>query len=82
MPQYTDDGGAMFNICPCCGFQAGFDDDAILEPLTIEEYRLRWVKSGANWFSYYHKKPDDFNLERQLLNIGIRLNEISKEINE
>lgn len=76
MPQYTEDGGAMFNICPCCGFQAGFDDDAKNEPITIEEYRIQWVKSGAPWFASSTKKPYDYNLREQLMRINVKLEEI------
>lgn len=74
-PQY-ENGFAMQTICPCCGFQSGFDDDAINEPVTIEEYRVRWVKAGAVWFSSNTKQPTDFNLRLQLKSIHVNLEDI------
>ncbi|NQX63266.1 hypothetical protein [Paenibacillus qinlingensis] len=76
MPQYTPNGEPMFNICPCCGFQSGFDDAAIAEPLTIVEYRIQWVKLGAPWFSSRTKKPDVYNLQQQLKRINVKLEDI------
>ncbi len=58
-PQY-EDGFAMQTICPCCGFQSGFDD-ASLEPFTIEEYRVKWIKLGSPLFSSSVSKPKGLN---------------------
>ena len=74
-PQY-EKGFPMFTVCPCCGFESGFDDDAILETLTIEEFRIRWVKVGSPWFSTSNKKPNNFNLREQLKRINAKLEEI------
>lgn len=74
-PQY-ENGFPAQTICPCCGFQSGFDDDAILEPLTFEEYRMRWVKLGAPWFSSSTNKPDVYNLREQLKRINVKLEDI------
>ncbi|MVQ37632.1 hypothetical protein GON05_23700 [Paenibacillus sp. MAH-34] len=73
MPQYMENGLPMFNICDCCGFQAGFDDDAKNEPESIEQYRKRWVDYGSNWFSSKPSKPQGWNLEEQLKKIGVDL---------
>lgn len=62
----------MFTICPCCGFESGFHDDAKHEPVSINEYRIGWIKSGAPWLSSSNpKKPEDFDLKNQLEKIGI-----------
>jgi hypothetical protein len=45
--QYTEDGGPMFNICPCCGFQSGYHD--LDREITIDEYRKVWLEEGAKW---------------------------------
>jgi hypothetical protein len=71
-PQY-ENGFPTHTICPCCGFQSGFDDDAFNEPVTIEEYRIRWIKNGAVWFSTKPKQPSDYNLRQQLKNIDVKL---------
>ncbi|MGG4143832.1 hypothetical protein ABEW34_11910 [Paenibacillus algorifonticola] len=46
-PQRDELGYATQCICPCCGFQSGFHDDAMNEPMTIEEFRDLWIREGA-----------------------------------
>jgi ribosomal protein L37AE/L43A len=36
-----------FLICPCCGVEFGYDDANV----SHTELRLRWLGSGAPWFS-------------------------------
>ncbi|MBP1988672.1 hypothetical protein [Paenibacillus eucommiae] len=67
-PQYTSDGKPMYNICPCCGFQSGFDDDD--RGMTFEEYRKAWLSEGANWFNQ-KSKPSGWELKAQLKNINL-----------
>ncbi|WP_255298403.1 hypothetical protein [Brevibacillus dissolubilis] len=64
-PQY-ENGYATQTICPCCGFQVGFHDDAMEDPYTIEEFREEWIKHGATWYSKYHPEPADFDGKKQL----------------
>ncbi|KMZ41849.1 hypothetical protein AC624_12530 [Bacillus sp. FJAT-27238] len=64
-PQYTDDGGPMFNICPCCGFQSGYHD--LDREITIEDYRKMWIEGGALW--KHQPEPQDWNKEIQLRRI-------------
>jgi hypothetical protein len=72
--QYNSEGGwPTFCVCPCCGFESGFDDDAKNEPQTIEEYRDYWIKLGSMWFSPSTKKPKDWNLKTQLKQINVEL---------
>ncbi|WP_458119807.1 hypothetical protein [Paenibacillus sp. Z6-24] len=70
-PQYVE-GVPSYEICPCCGFQAGFDDDAASYPQTIPEYRAGWLKHDAPWFSS-RGKPVNWNLQEQLKNINFEL---------
>lgn len=64
-PQYTDDGGPMFNICPCCGFQSGYHD--LDREITIEDYRKMWIEGGALW--KHQPEPQNWNKEMQLRRI-------------
>lgn len=42
-------------ICPCCTWQAGFEDDD--QGYTFETYREKWISDGTPWF--YGEKPKD-----------------------
>lgn len=59
-------GEPSFNICPCCGFEYGFDDMNC--GYTFESYRNKWINDGAKWFSK-KEKPRNWNLEEQLKNL-------------
>jgi hypothetical protein len=64
-----DNGSASFEICSCCGFQFGFDDDD--QGYSFESYREDWIKRGFPFFSS-HKKPPIWNVEamqQQLRNL-------------
>ncbi len=79
--------GSM-EICPCCGTEFGHDISYGM-PGGVEkricELRANWINRGCPWFDekavsagleYITKKPVDWNLEKQLANIGVS---ISKE---
>ncbi|MGG4183556.1 hypothetical protein ABEW24_09295 [Paenibacillus jamilae] len=70
-PQWDKHGFPTHEICNCCGFESGFDDDAKDIPESIEEYRIRWLSEGANWFSSSKTKPLDWNLAIQLKRINV-----------
>lgn len=67
-PQYLEHGEPNFSICPCCGWESGFDD--LDRGLTFEEYRKGWIKEGAEWLNI-DKKPDNWDLKRQLARINV-----------
>lgn len=57
---YDENGDASFEICSCCGFQFGVDDDVEIEDgifLSRSEahylYRANWLKDGAKIFNDY-----------------------------
>ncbi len=50
-------------ICPCCGFEFGFDDVA-----SQDAFSQNWIKNGANWFMP-KLKPINWNLNEQLSNL-------------
>jgi len=65
-PQYLESSQPTFDICPCCGFQSGFDDDS--EGISIEEYRYEWLMRGAKW--KFDGKSDNWDFKEQLKNSG------------
>lgn len=69
-PQWDSEGFPSNEICICCGFQSGFDDDKD-NPESIEEYRIRWINGGANWFSSSKPKTSDWDLTVQIKRINI-----------
>ena len=58
-------GGGSFEICPCCGFQHGVDDDD--KGITYSQARTAWTKGGAKWFSKSQKQPQGWIAKSQLL---------------
>ncbi|MBM7569923.1 hypothetical protein [Aquibacillus albus] len=68
--QYNSFGDPTFEICDCCGFESGFDDDD--QGYSFATYRDEWLLSGATWF-YIDTKPKDWSkktLIKQLKRIG------------
>ncbi|HCC06737.1 MAG TPA: hypothetical protein DEP72_01030 [Clostridiales bacterium] len=66
-PQYTEESNPNFVICPCCGFESGYDD--LDQGFTIEEYRKKWFREGCDWLNK-EKKPKEWDIEKQLRNIN------------
>ncbi|BFT73585.1 hypothetical protein PAENIP36_50270 [Paenibacillus sp. P36] len=55
-PPYDEHKVASDEICPCCGFHFGYDDDNKDETVYIE-WRKRWMNDGCRWFSKGRKQP-------------------------
>jgi hypothetical protein len=66
-PPRSPEGAASFEICPCCGFQFGYDDDA--RGQTYEQARIRWITSGTPWWSNSRPAPENWNASRQLARV-------------
>jgi hypothetical protein len=45
-------GRPSYDVCACCGFEFGNDDDPGTVPLgdSFESYRARWIAEGMQWF--------------------------------
>src|SRR5262245_44602595 len=44
-------GMPSYEVCPCCGFEFGNDDEPGTAPgATFEDYRQDWISKGNNWF--------------------------------
>ena len=86
---YYENGDASFELCFCCGFQFGVDDDVEIEDgifLSRSEahdlYRSNWLKDGAKIFSDYAFTPDQDAgepLERMILQKQLRRMHIKLE---
>lgn len=72
LPPYEDRyGPASYDVCPCCGFEFGNDDNpGISEPVTFEEYRNEWIAGGCKWFDET-KRPTEWSFREQLCRIGV-----------
>lgn len=72
-PLYDTDGYPTFELCDCCGFESGYDDDD--QGYSIDSYREKWLLSGANWF-FDKTRPSVWTKDikiKQLKNIGVEL---------
>ena len=66
---FDEFGFPTYEICSCCGFEFGFDDES--EGYSYEEYRKKWIEGGFKFFNK-SKKPIDWSEEKmrkQLENI-------------
>lgn len=48
-PPYDEDGFGLYEICPCCGFQYGYDDFPNKDE-QIKLWRQKWIDGGCQWF--------------------------------
>ena len=51
---YNENGDGSYEICPCCGFQFGYDDFPNKEE-QIKLWRINWIKNERKWFSSVRK---------------------------
>jgi len=59
-PPYDERALPSYEICPCCGFEFGFDGKA-----DMARFRKEWVRKGAAWFTP-GAKPAGWDLQKQL----------------
>jgi hypothetical protein len=64
-------GTPSYEVCSCCGFEFGNDDDPGTAPSsTFEQYRQDWIRRGNPWFDE-RPRPANWSLEEQLRQAGI-----------
>jgi len=63
-PPFDENGVSNQEICPCCGFQFGYDDTR--RGVLYEDARKRWVAVGMPWFSQSVNKPRFWDAAIQL----------------
>lgn len=60
----SPEGHPSFEICMCCGFHYGYDDDAV--GISDEQWREKWIKDGKTWFSTSRPPPINWDPDLQL----------------
>jgi hypothetical protein len=68
-PPYTEESGASYDICPSCGFEFGYDDEA--RGVTFEEWRAKWIAGGMRWSSRGVSAPPGWDPRAQLRALGV-----------
>jgi hypothetical protein len=64
-------GDASYEVCDCCGFEFGNDDEpGTGEPTSFKDYLADWISDGMNWFEP-RSKPLLWSLDDQLSHAGI-----------
>jgi hypothetical protein len=52
-------GDASYEVCKCCGFEFGLDDEpGTAEPMSFEAYFDEWVRAGCIWFDKSGRPSD------------------------
>ena len=49
-PPYDSQGYGSYEICPCCGFQFGYDDYPDTEQ-GIRNWKTKWIEGGSLLYS-------------------------------
>ena len=65
--------GGSYEICPCCGFQFGYDDED--QDISDEEWRRRWVAKGMPWFARTRRPPPGWDPVEQLRRLSLAISE-------
>lgn len=68
-PVDSDDYHPSVDICPCCGFQRGFD--YLAEGVTYEALREKWIAGGCKWWSPTHEAPPGWDPKLQLQRLSV-----------
>jgi hypothetical protein len=68
-------GFPSFEVCACCGFEFGNDDDpGTAEPVSFEKFFRDWITSGCEWFDAT-KRPPNWTLAAQAIAADIPVEE-------
>jgi hypothetical protein len=59
-------GMPSYDVCACCGFEFGNDDDpGTAAPISFDEYFDEWLSQGCKWFDE-RMKPLNWSLAEQM----------------
>jgi hypothetical protein len=72
VPPYSQEFGMpSYEVCACCGFEFGNDDEpGTSDPISFQSYLADWIKGGCVWFDLT-KRPAHWSLDEQLKRAGI-----------
>ncbi len=65
-PPYGHGNEPSYEVCPCCGFEFGFDGGNTEE--YFSKFRQRWIEEGTQWF-ILKSKPKNWDYKKQLRNL-------------
>src|SRR5262245_19086796 len=66
-------GKPSYDVCACCGFEFGNDDEpGTALPVTFAQYLAEWIAGGCEWFDPA-PRPEDWDLAQQLRAAGIKM---------
>jgi len=64
-------GAPSYDVCDCCGFEFGNDDEpGTGNAVSFERYRSDWQEEGCPWFAP-ERRPEGWCLADQLARAGI-----------
>ena len=63
-PPRSETNRGSFEICPCCGFEFGYTDEA--KGISYEEWRRRWIAKGMPWSARSVLPPPGLDRVEQL----------------
>ena len=71
-PPYSQRYGMpSYEVCACCGFEFGNDDEPrTAPPVTFAAYFREWFAGGCVWFDP-QSRPENWSVEGQLRKAGI-----------
>ncbi len=70
-PPYDGRGIPSDEICPCCGFHYGYDDDDVTDKESVYKvWRDNWIRNGCIWFSKGRCPQEGWNPAEQLKSIS------------
>ncbi|MCB1215194.1 MAG: hypothetical protein KDK66_06940 [Deltaproteobacteria bacterium] len=58
--------GPSYEICPCCAFEFGYDDDD--QGYTYDQWREEWISAGMPWRGS-KEIPQNWDPKKQLENL-------------
>ena len=70
-PPYDKYNEPSYEICPCCGFEFGYDD--FYKHYTFKDFREKWIKEGAKLFNKerFSRNWNESEMIKQLKNIEL-----------
>ena|SRR5690242_7815117 len=66
-PYYQRYGKASYDVCPCCAYEFGYDDEPMHpeNARSFAKYLADWTAGGCHWLGH-RVAPEGWSLEEQL----------------